>query len=49
MNANEQSNHDLPVKSQYGISMKNENHANDFVEDLFDEEGAFGEADCAGL
>lgn len=29
--------------------VKEENLDTDFIEDLFNDEGAFGEADCAGL
>lgn len=33
----------------YEILVQDENVKNDYIKNLFDEEGAFGEADCAGL
>ena len=31
------------------ITLKEESHEGKFIADLFEEDGAFGEADCAGL
>lgn len=33
----------------YEILPQEENSKTEYIKDLFDEEGAFGEADCAGL
>ena len=33
----------------YGSHLHDEATKNDFIKDLFTEEGAFGESDCAGL
>jgi hypothetical protein len=42
MNATDQTTH------EFLYSMQDEN-VNDFIDNLFDDEGAFGEGDCAGL
>ncbi len=33
----------------YEIMDQTESQTNNYIKDLFDDEGAFGEADCAGL
>lgn len=33
----------------YEILVQDANVKNEYIKNLFDEEGAFGEADCAGL
>ncbi len=36
-------------EESHGITLQPEDMENDYIENLFDQEGGFGESDCAGL
>lgn len=46
---NTSTQHSIEEERTYGNPIMEEEGHNHFINDLFDEEGAFGEADCAGL
>lgn len=39
----------IEVRNDCEISVQNEELDTEYIKDLFDDEGPFGEADCAGL